>query len=84
MHHRWLKNEPTYTARFEETDKECTRILEDRAFRNERDGRPAYFDGKKLYKFKYDTALLMKLLASRDRRNYGEQNPSNGSGMMGD
>jgi hypothetical protein len=76
-----MKNDPTYPARFAEADAECTRIVEDRAFLNARDGcaklvlhqgTPVYVDGKKLYEVTYDNRLLMKLLAGRDREKYGD------------
>jgi hypothetical protein len=56
-------------------------MLEDVAFRIARDGvaklvlhdgNPVHVDGRKLYEVKYDTSLLMKLLAGRDREKYGE------------
>jgi hypothetical protein len=80
-HDYWMRHDPTYPARFEEADKECTRILEDRAFKNARDGmaklvlhngKPVLVEGKKLYEVTYDNRLIMKLLASRDREKYGE------------
>ena len=57
------------------------RILGDVAFRIARDGlaklvlhegKPVIVDGKKLYEVKYETRLLMKLLAGRDREKYGD------------
>jgi hypothetical protein len=56
-------------------------MLEDVAFRIARDGvpkvvlyegKPVTVDGKKLYEVKYETRLLMKLLAGRDREKYGD------------
>jgi hypothetical protein len=56
-------------------------MLEDRAFQIARDGvaklvlhegKPVIVDGKRLYEVKYETPLLMKLLAGRDREKYGE------------
>jgi hypothetical protein len=56
-------------------------MLEDVAFRIARDGvpkvvlyegKPVTVDGKRLYEVKYETRLLMKLLAARDREKYGE------------
>jgi len=36
------------------------------------EGKPVIVDGKKLYEVKYETPLLMKLLAGPDREKYGE------------
>jgi hypothetical protein len=80
-HDYWMRNDPTYPDRFEEADRACTRMLEDVAFRIARDGvpkvvlyegKPVTMDGKKLYEVKYETRLLMKLLAARNREKYGE------------
>ena len=76
-----MRHDPTYPDRFDETDGACTRMLEDAAFRIARDGvaklvlhdgKPVIIDGKKHYEIKYETSLLMKLLAARDREKYGE------------
>jgi len=37
-HDYWMRHDPTYPDRFEEADRACTRMLEDRAFKNARDG----------------------------------------------
>jgi hypothetical protein len=37
-HDYWMRNDPTYPDRFEEADRACTRMLEDRAFQVARDG----------------------------------------------
>ena len=80
-HDYWMRHDPTYPDRFEEADRACTRMLEDVAFRIARDGvpkvvlyegKPVTVDGKRLYEVKYETRLLMKLLAARDREKYGE------------
>jgi hypothetical protein len=80
-HDYWMRHDPTYPDRFDEADRACTRMLEDVAFRIARDGvakvvlyegKPVTVDGKKLYEVKYDTSLLMKLLAGRDREKYSE------------
>jgi len=80
-HDYWMRNDPTYPDRFEEADRACTRMLEDRAFQVARDGvaklvlhegKPVIVDGKKLYEVKYEIPMLMKLLAGRDREKYGE------------
>jgi len=56
-------------------------MLEDRAFKNARDGlaklvlhngKPVLVEGKKLYEVTYDNRLIMKLLAGRNREKYGE------------
>ena len=36
------------------------------------EGKPVIVDGKRLYEVKYETPLLMKLSAGRDREKYGE------------
>jgi hypothetical protein len=77
-----MRHDPTYPERFAEADRACTRMLDDVAFRIARDGvaklvlhdgKPVIIDGKKHYEIKYETSLLMKLLAARDREKYGEQ-----------
>jgi hypothetical protein len=37
------------------------------------DGKPVYVEGKKLYEVKYDSALIMRLLASYDPETYGDK-----------
>jgi hypothetical protein len=80
-HDYWMRHDPTYPDRFEEADRACTRMLEDRAFKNARDGlaklvlhngKPVLVEGKKLYEVTYDNRLIMKLLAGRNREKYGE------------
>jgi hypothetical protein len=80
-HDYWMRHDPTYPDRFEEADRACTRMLEDRAFKNARDGmaklalhdgKPVLVEGKKLYDVTYDNRLIMKLLAGRNREKYGE------------
>ena len=67
-------------------------MLEDVAFRIARDGvakvelyegKPVIVDGKRLYEVKYDTSLLMKLLAGRDREKYASTRSSRSTGKIG-
>jgi hypothetical protein len=80
-HLYWMEHDPTYPARFAKARTQWGDALRDRAHALAVDGaaemvlhngRPVIVEGKKLYRVKYDTALIMRLLAAYDRETYGE------------
>ena len=81
-HYFWMKEDPTYPARFEEARKQATRALEDAAIRRAKEGtakpvlhkgKQVYVDGEPLYEHQYSDALLMFLLRAYDREKFGDR-----------
>jgi hypothetical protein len=81
-HYRWLKEDPTYKARFDEAITRSTRILEDKAMElalegvsrpDLHNGKAVYIEGCKLYGREYDSQMIRFLLSALDREKYGER-----------
>jgi len=83
-HYRWLKNDPTYLARFREAMQDGLRTLEDHAVKLAFEGvkRLVTFKGKPvrdpvtggwLYETEFDSQVLMFLLKNYDRKRFGDK-----------
>jgi len=84
MHYEWLRDDPTYPARFKEAQQLAVRALEDHAVKLAHEGvrRLVTYKGKPvkdpvtggwLYEVEYDSQLIMFLLKAYDRKRFGDK-----------
>ena len=81
-HYWWMKEDPTYPARFEQTRMRAVRQLEDEAVKRARRGlkKPVLYKGKQVYvrgrpyyEHQHSDSLLMFLLRAYDPERFGNR-----------
>lgn len=81
-HYQWLRDDPTYPARFREAQQIAVRVLEDeavrRAFEGDKKlvtykGKPVRINGEYLYEVVRSDNLLMFLLKAHDPKRFGDK-----------
>jgi hypothetical protein len=82
QHYRWLRDDPTYPARFREAMQQATRTLEDHCVRLAFEGvkrmvtykgQPVIYKGQIVYETEFDSQALMFLLKAYDRKRFGDK-----------
>ena len=72
-HYNWLKEDPTYAARFQEATERAARSLEDEAVRRAHEGlrKPVRYKGKIVgYDTEYSDSLLLALLKANNPEKF--------------
>lgn len=81
-HSKWMREDPTYPARFAEAEKQATRLLTDEAVRRASEGvsrpvlykgRHVHVGGRPLYETEYSDTLLMFLLKGLEPERFGDK-----------
>ncbi len=75
-HYNWLRDDPTYPARFEEALAAAARRFEDEAVRRAVEGttKGIYYKGKRVaVEREYSDSLLMFILKCRNRKVFGDK-----------
>ena len=81
-HYVWMREDPTYRARFEEARQQAVQGLEDEAVRRAwhgvrkpvlYKGKQVYIQGEPLYETEYSDALLIILLKANDPERFGDR-----------
>jgi hypothetical protein len=84
MHYEWLRDDPTYSARFKEAMQVGIRMLEDHAVKLAHEGvrRLVTYKGKPvkdpetggwLYEYEYDGQMVQFLLKAYDPKRFGDK-----------
>jgi hypothetical protein len=84
-HYFWLREDPTYSARFDEARRRAAQELEDEAVRRAMEGirRPVIYRGKQvfvegqpLFETRYSDQLLIRLLEANNPERFGRRHES--------
>lgn len=81
-HYRWMRDDPSYPARYREAQRQGIRTLEDHAVKLAHEGvkrmviykgKPVVYKGEIVYETEFDSQLIMFLLKAYDRKRFGDK-----------